>query len=372
MKKIMIAALGLLLILSGCAPKLDANDKVVQKNKTKKAEKGIMTKNQISSDFYKTVLPYKASKSRGLVVSNINSRYDINELETGLMRISQNDYSPDNYLFQEGQYLDKETLTKWLDRKSKKNSAGLNPTDNGFGENRNPIYLAHILEQDYLKKVDKDTVALGGISIALAMNSVDYYQKEEYGDTFEQAISDSELLSKGKSMANTILNRIRQTKGLGNVPVTIAIYKQGQRNAVVPGNFLAYSTTDNDNVGNWKNLNEKYYVLGSSEAAKKYKTDNDSFLNFKADIEDYYPNYTGVVGRARYENNQLSELDIDIPLQFYGEAEIIGFSQYITDLVGKYLPKDADIQINISTSEGPAALITRSKEDDKAVAHIYN
>lgn len=62
MKKLIIAALGLTLVLSGCAPKLDSNDKVVQKDDSK-AETGIMTKNQISSNYYKTVLPYKASKS---------------------------------------------------------------------------------------------------------------------------------------------------------------------------------------------------------------------------------------------------------------------------------------------------------------------
>lgn len=43
MKKIIIAALGLTLVLSGCAPKLDSNDKVVQKDDSK-AETGIMTK----------------------------------------------------------------------------------------------------------------------------------------------------------------------------------------------------------------------------------------------------------------------------------------------------------------------------------------
>ncbi|EKY3942281.1 TPA: CamS family sex pheromone protein [Listeria innocua] len=371
MKKLIIAALGLTLILSGCAPKLDSNDKVVQKD-DKKAETGIMTKNQISSNYYKTVLPYKASKSRGLVVSNIYSRYDINELESGLMRVSQNKYSPDNYLFQEGQYLDKETLEKWLDRKSEKNPNGLNPESNGDGKDRKPIYLAHILEQDYLKQTDKDTVALGGISIALAMNSVDYYQKEQYGDTFEQEISDSDLLAQGKEMSGNVLNRIRQTKGLENVPVTIAIYKQGPRDAVAPGNFLTYATANGDSLSSWKDVEEKNYVLPSTESAKDHKTDNDNFLNFKKAIEDYYPNFTGVVGRARYEDGQLAELSIDIPLQFYGQAEIIGFTQYVTDLVGQHIPKTADLQVNISTSDGPAALITRKANEDAATAHIYD
>ncbi|MBC1483401.1 CamS family sex pheromone protein [Listeria sp. FSL L7-1485] len=371
MKKIIIAMLGLTLILSGCAPKLDSNDKVVQKD-DKKAETGIMTKNQISSDYYKTVLPYKASKSRGLVVSNIYSRYDINELESGLMRISQNEYSSDNYLFQEGQYLDKDTLQKWLDRKSKDNPNGLNPASNGNGKDRKPIYLAHILEQDYLKQTDKDSVSLGGISIALAMNSVDYYQKEQYGDTYEQPISDSVLLEQGKQMSATVLNRIRQTKGLENVPVTIAIYKQGERDAVAPGNFISYSTATGDTLSKWETVDEKNYVLPSTESAKDHKTDNDNFLNFKKSIEDYYPNFTGVVGRGRYEDGQLAELNIDIPLQFYGQAEIIGFTQYVTDLVGQHIPKTADLQVNINTTDGPAALITRKANEDAATAHIYD
>ncbi|EUJ29194.1 lipoprotein [Listeria floridensis FSL S10-1187] len=256
-KKLIVVAASLLLILSGCAPKLSSDENVVQKDEEKKSETGIMTKNQISSNYYKTVLPYKASKSRGLVVSNIYSRYDINQLESGLMRLSQKEYSSDDYLFQEGQYLDKELLTSWLARKSSKNKEGLNPEDNGFGENRNPIYLAHILEQDYLKKNDKNSVSLGGISIALAMNSVDYYQKIQYGDTFEQDISDSDLLRKGEEMAQTILERVRKTKGLENVPVMISIYKQGQRDAVAPGNYMAYATANGDTLSNFKTVKEK-------------------------------------------------------------------------------------------------------------------
>ncbi|EUJ29193.1 hypothetical protein MFLO_11440 [Listeria floridensis FSL S10-1187] len=113
-------------------------------------------------------------------------------------------------------------------------------------------------------------------------------------------------------------------------------------------------------------------MLPSTEASSDYKTDNDNFLNFKADIESYYPNFTGVVGRARYEDGEMAELDIDIPLQFYGQAEIIGFTQYVTDLVGKHLPSGANIQVNISTSDGPAALITRDPSDKSAKAHIYD
>ncbi|MBA5760144.1 CamS family sex pheromone protein, partial [Escherichia coli] len=75
-------------------------------------------------------------------------------------------------------------------------------------------------------------------------------------------------------------------------------YKQGARDAVAPGNYIAYATANGDSLSNWKDIDEKNYVLPSTESAKDHKTDNDNFLNFKKAIEDYYPNFTGVVGRG--------------------------------------------------------------------------
>ena len=48
----------------------------------------------------------KKVASRGLVVSNLDTKYDMKEVENGFIRISQNEFRTDKYLFQEGQYLD--------------------------------------------------------------------------------------------------------------------------------------------------------------------------------------------------------------------------------------------------------------------------
>ena len=74
-------------------------------------EKAIIPKYKISDEYYRTIFPFKASEARGLVVNNLNTRYDIIEFETGLMRVAQNTFEPDKYLFQEGQYLKKETVS---------------------------------------------------------------------------------------------------------------------------------------------------------------------------------------------------------------------------------------------------------------------
>ena len=51
---------------------------------------------------------------------------------------------------------------------------------------KSPIYLAHILEHDYLIKGDNEKVSLGGVVIGLALNSVHYYQKVQYGQPLKQ------------------------------------------------------------------------------------------------------------------------------------------------------------------------------------------
>ena len=197
-----IPAIISLMLIAGCAPELTKDTEVI--NETEKNDEvatTIIPSMQISQDYYRTLLPYAPSKSRGLVVTKIYSKYDIKEVESGLLRLSQRTFSADDYLFQEGQMLDTETLGDWLQRKKVetkdkkgniKPNLGLNPLLPG-GEmtaelsKTAPMYLSHIVEQNYMVKTDDNKIRLGGISIGLAMNSVFYYKLGDYGP-YEQPI----------------------------------------------------------------------------------------------------------------------------------------------------------------------------------------
>lgn len=188
------------LMLSACSPSFGGNkeEEITQKT-AKSSEKAIIPKYNISDSYYKMVLPFKAGKARGLTADRLNTRLDIDEFETGLMRLAQDTFPTDDYLYQEGQYLDEDTVLSWLDRKkegsdlkkAKKADAnfqnlGLNPVppNSGSAKEKNensPIYLASMLEQDYLVRKDKNSIQLGGIMIGLALNSV-YYYRENTGD----------------------------------------------------------------------------------------------------------------------------------------------------------------------------------------------
>lgn len=387
MKKLSIFGLVLVLLLAGCAPGFDKKQEVVQDSKDKK-ETAVIPKYKISDEYYQTILPFKPSKARGLVVSNLNTRYDMEEFESGLMRIAQTQFDPNDYLFQEGQMLDSKTISSWLNRQytdaqlkekglKPSENVGLNPIDPGKGDiakrsKENPIYLAHILEHNYLIKEDNN-IRLGGVVIGLALNSIYYYQKEAFGATYEAKIDDAKVEEEGKKIAQEVLNRLRQMDGMKDIPITIALFKQKEKSSVVPGNFISFTNIDKNSseISKWEDLNEEYYLFPSTAAEEKYRDDVSNFTNFKEDVEQYFPNFTGVIGRAFYMDDQLQSLNIDIPIQFYGNSEAIGFTQYVAGLIMERFPSYIAIQVSITSVNGPEALIVREANQDEPTVHIY-
>ncbi len=393
MKKKLFMVLAGLLLLTGCAPNFGEQEEIVQETEDESKETAIIPKYNISDSYYKMILPFKQGEARGLVSEQLNTRLDIDEFETGLMRVAQDTFAPDKYLYQEGQYLKRDVINSWLRRKLTGDALaqaqaeakddeeeyvelGLNPALTGEGglEEQNaesPIYLAHMLEHNYLIRQD-DTVELGGVVIGLAMNSVHYFNQED-GYAREYQISRSEILAKGKEIAQEVINRVRKTNGLENVPIVIALYEQEKRSSIVPGNFIAKTTVKQgtNNLGKWEEINEEYYLFPSTEATSDYRDDAQMFNRFKQDIEEFFPNYTGVIGKAFYKNEELNYLDIEIPMQFYGKGEVVAFTQFVTGKVMEYFPDYINIEVNIMSTSGQEALIIKEPNQEQPTVHIY-
>ncbi|RHW32080.1 CamS family sex pheromone protein [Lysinibacillus yapensis] len=385
-----IPAMVVVAMLAGCVPSFKEDTEVLNETDETEAEveTTIIPSMQLEESYYRTLVPYKESASRGLVVSNLYTKYDIKEVEEGLMRLSQNIYDTENYYFQEGQYLDADTVSNWLARSNQNEDEpeelrGLNPPDvDAKGATLDPtvrakeapIYLAHIVEQNYLVKTDDNKVTLGGISIGLALNSIYYYQKQQYGDTFEEPIPQAELEKKGKEIAEEVISRLRQRPELQDVPILIGLFEQQARNSIVPGTYFSYNVSEQgeNGLGDWQEINEEYVTFPMSSPDELYRNVNTSFQNFKQDIDEYFSNHTSVIGRGFYQNNTLTKLSIEIPIQFYGTTEIIGFTQYLTGVMIQQLPMDVDIEVSITSINGPEALILKERGDEEPFVHIYD
>ena len=366
-----VAGLGILsVLLTGCMGLEDLNE---NPNRTQSNNKVAVqsTVNQLSNDYYRALIvdgQYPVSKSRGVSLG-LNSGFNIRNFEVGLMEISKPVYPTNQYFFQEGQILDTKTIASWINRKSSENPDGLNPEKNDATDaSRNPLYLAEVLEQDYMIQTESN-YELGGVSIGLAMNSVDYYSADD--KNLQQDISDETLIEKGKEMANVILSRLRQNDLLKNVPITFGIYKQTSSDDISGGVYLLDATSvEGTSVSSWNVRNNKIVTL---PLLKGDPTEESvAFENFKSEVQNFFPNLSGVTATVRYSGNVAKKMVVSIMTQFYGESEIIALSQHVTDVANRYLPKSTPVEVRISSIDGVEAFLVQDLTQGVFTYHVFN
>jgi len=415
-KKIMILLLGVLLILTSCAPNTDndndKNEVMQQEDNNAKQETSLVPSHKLTKKSYQIPIPYRTSAARGIITKQLGNRLDIDEMEEGLRRHSKSVFDPEDFLFEEGQYLKEDTVYNWLGRKmndkqlkqaketyrkqhdldkdaevedSEVLKGALNPSIESFdddadvedikqAEEDNPRYLSHILEQNFLKRKDDDTTELAGISIGLALKSVYRYQTEEGGSDYFKKIPEKDIEENGKKIAQTVLERIRKMDGLENVPIMIALYREESQDSPVPGNFIMKTTIPEGDMSieEWDEIDEDYVLFPSDEAKEDHFETHQVVEDFGNAISDYFPNYVGVIGEGFYNGDELRKLTLEIPLDFYGKGEIIAFTQYVYGLVQENFPVGYDLEIEISSSEQLESVIYREPGEEEPSVHIFH
>ena len=369
MKKWLIASFSLLILMSGCnKPQEVIDEETLEKQNSAASEAREYLNYKVNNK--------KTSVNRGLITMMINNRSDMDEIETGLMSLSKEYFSPDKYEYEEGQYLN--DLKYWLYRKTDEDSLGLNPSIEVSEkmdwkkrmeiEKNNPMYLAYIHEQNYVDSNGK----LKGISLGLAMNSVDYIRVQDSDKLMhfdEVKIDDKKLEEYGKNAAKKVISRVRKNKKLKNVPILISIYKLKPINSVTPGNYFTYSYLDENDksIKKWNDVSEKYYYFPSPEGEEK---DRDLYNRIR-DLEDYVSKYFShqqieFVGKGLYKKENLNKLVIDVHTGMVKETELIGFSQAIGPEIVDYFPH-TPVYLYVKTPQGLKATIVKEVDQEPFV-----
>lgn len=339
---------------------------------------------QIDSDYYRPVInedgTYSISQSRGLT-RGLNSNISLETFEEDLMRHSQRYYPTDNHFFQEGQFISSATINNWLSRQEPEDEEesseetedtedlGLNPEENEFDsiQDRNPIYLSSVLEQNFYRQ-SEDGLELSGISIGLALNSVDYFGNQ---GELEQVIDREELLEEGQRMADEIIPQLREIEGLEDVPIMVGLYEHSRRDSLAPGTFISVAVSEDgsDSVGSWQAINEQRLVF---PLEGMQSGEGNSFANFRSEIENFFPNISGITGIAHYIEEQLVHLEISIMTQFYGKGEIIAFTQYINETATSLLPDTIPVEIKLESLNGMESFLYKEADQDDFEVYIFN
>ncbi|PRY82886.1 CamS family sex pheromone protein [Alkalibacterium olivapovliticus] len=344
---------------------------------------------QIDSGYYRPVInedgTYAPSQSRG-ITKNLNSNINIKTFENDLMRLSQRYFPTDTHFFQEGQYIPSDLVTSWLRRQEPENDEqsedseeteetvdrGLNPEATGSTDpnERNPNYLSSILEHNFYVQTE-DGLELSGVSIGLALNSVDYYPEYQFGPTLEQEIPTDELLQEGKRMSDEIISQMREISGLEDVPIMVALFEQSRQDNLAAGTYIAEGISENGNtsISNWTSVNENRIVF---PLENMQSAEGNNFANFRSEVEGFFPNVSGITGVAHYVEEQLVHLQIDIMTQFYGKGEIIAFTQFINEAATNFLPADVPVEIRLESLNGMESFLYRDSGEEDYEVYIFN
>ncbi|HHU19367.1 MAG TPA: CamS family sex pheromone protein [Bacilli bacterium] len=375
----------IMLILVGCAPDFSNRDEVIDETLPEDSgqETAIIPNYSVSESEYQVLLPYRLSQSRGVTTNQVANRLDITALENDLRRHSTTVFDPDTYFFQEGQQIGYSELFSWLERESESTELGLNPSadidddtsteDKIEIERENPKYLSHILEQNYLVRTDDNVVQLGGISIGIAMKSVYRFQTEVGGPFYYEEIDFDDMLAEATTIAEEVVGRLRAKDGLQEIPIMVAIYREAPRDGLVPGSFVAKKTVQggSQTIGSWEMIDETYVLFPSTEARNLDSNLSSTVEEFKSGVEDFFPNFVGVIGEGFYQDGEIQRLILEIPIEFNGQAEVVGFTQYVYGLMMDSFQPHFDLEIDIRSNQRQESLIIREAGAEEAFVHVY-
>lgn len=307
-----------------------------------------------SEDYYAGVAPFLPNQTRGML-ANYGYRIDFSHLELGLTEIARETFAPDQYLFQEGQRLQRDQVNAWVSRK-KQNPEALNPE-------KGPRTLVHIMEHDYL---DKDKRQLAGMVLGISLSPL-------YWDTSgaEKAYSSEELRTKGQQITAQILPKIRMDSP--NIPIVIALFQVPEKNSsLVPGHFIMSGTVNatDSAVSKWVPINEEYFLFPSDAAEKAQPQVSLQYDKLRKNIQSFFGEYIGLTGLARFTGGELNELTITATAEYDSRTVVLQFTQYAGGLIDQLFDKNVHVNLYVQSINEPLAIYVRPTEGNPYM-HIY-
>ncbi|WP_232697580.1 CamS family sex pheromone protein [Brevibacillus daliensis] len=308
----------------------------------------------VDENYFGGPIPYLQNNTRGMLNSG---RYimDFSHLEFGMMEIAQETFSPDDYLFQEGQRISREQVTNWL-AWEKKNPEGLNP------DKTNKL-LVNVLEHNYLHKKDQ---SLAGMVIGLSLSPV---QQDASG---EKRLTVDELRAKGQQLAAKIVAKVKADNP--QVPIVVALYQVPEPNStMVPGNFIMTGTVNanESSVSKWQPISEGFFLFPSDKA---YKKDPQISLQFDKIIEQaqaVFGEYIGMTGTGRFNNGELTELTITATAEYDSRTAVIQFTQLMAKALEDQFSEKVHINFYVQSIQRPLAIYVRPSDGGKPYIHVY-
>lgn len=310
------------------------------------------------NSLYQVYAPYKAGVNINYNVNKIMNKLDLDEVELGLMRISTKYFALSKHYYQAGQYLNTDEVKELL------SSEKLNSVDEV--KEYNPEYISYIHEQNYLSKNGE----LRGISLAIVLNPYQTYTTP--GGQIKNEECDLEtLIELGKEKGELLYSYIKEKEKLEEVEVLIALYVQNSPTSLIPGSYKYESLSKGDNFNKYNKVDEEHHLLTSSYVSKNDTRTYDAFLSFKELISDEKISIS-TTGKAFYQNKEVSEIKIDVNINYASLGEINTVAQLIAHELPSLFNTKCNIQVTIKNYSDIKAIVIKYKDENSSKLFLIN
>lgn len=372
MKYRIVCVLCVLLVISACGKK---GETAVDANKHIEETKGI------NEGDYSALLPFLPSDAGQKHVQMAQLYGDLSDtlaIGTGLMERSKEYFSPKNYAFRGGVYLDFDALDAsslagdrigLLGRTSTRNTIGLNPkvgdifqTDKGDMKITDKDILVYdIFEYDWYKSKE-----LKGLSIALVLN-------DKLGsDDNPATINMNKLLAYGEEAAVKVVNYLRKSKPeIGDsMPIYVTLFNASKPDKTLPGRFIAEAYFTSNINANFREVNEIWALFPTKTAVELDNTTATYFSRYKASFKEFLNQDVDIIGKGHFLNNELKSLQIDVSLYAKSADEVLAGIQLLNERLTMFTSTSFKISVIIKSDNKQVATIIRNKGTNRTDAQI--
>jgi protein involved in sex pheromone biosynthesis len=334
MKKILSLLTMLILFITGCGS-----------DKLKEADYNF------NRSYYKIYRPYKSGSDNNYIINKVGNKYDVEEVELGLMRISLRYFASIKHYYQAGQYLTRDKLISLLST-DKLNKTEAKVID---GITINPKYISYIHEQNYLNKKGE----LKGISLGIVLNPYQVYTTASGASKYAE-INEEEIVQFGKQKADELVTYIRNDIGLKNIDIVIGLYIQNNPSSIVSGTYNYETLVRGDKIISFTGVSEKQFLLTDSNLKTIDLNTYNGFMELTKKIknENIIPS---MMGKALYKNNKIQDINIDVKVSYTSKGEIISLSQIIAEQIAVLFVKEVPIEVTIRNDSNVEVIIVKDK-----------
>ena len=325
------------------------------------------TMDSFDDSYYRIVdIDQDSSELRENFYLNYGTGADFQTIGRDLQILSSEYFSIDDYYMSEGRYISLDNYNHMMKRKG---DYSLQPKEGTTLDGvKNPYMVRSLQEQDYYKKSGK-TFVLKGMSLSIIIDP-----RDGNNQMLDEPMSDKTIKEYGKEVIGRLYNIIQSNdefEKIKDIPIFIAVYQATNTTiSTVSGHYILGSFCDGT-VGNIEQYQFKNVLFTSSEAEKMDKTTYNEFVAIKNALKDKAIEAAGLVGEARYRDNEIQSMLMTANLNVKTYTELLNLTALIADSVDNKFTYDFDCKVLVKSQDELQAVIIKTKGQKAKSYNLY-